>query len=102
MKSMVDLTGNDAGSMAQINLSLGIGLGVVAAVTATFGNLAAYAQTNIKRLLAYSTIAHAGYMLMAVGAMMVILNGPSHPRIDPHLEATRAVEALLFYLIVYL
>ena len=32
------------------------------------GNLAAYGQTNIKRLLAYSTIAHAGYMLMAVAA----------------------------------
>lgn len=41
-------------------------LAVVAAVTCTFGNLAAYGQTNLKRLLAYSTIAHAGYMLMAV------------------------------------
>ena len=29
-------------------------------MTATFGNLAALAQTNLKRLLAYSTIAHAG------------------------------------------
>ena len=38
----------------------------VAAVTCTFGNLAAYGQTNIKRLLAYSTIAHAGYLMMAV------------------------------------
>src|SRR3970282_284413 len=33
---------------------------------------------------------------------LVLLNGPSHPRIDAHAEATRAVEALLFYLIVYL
>jgi NADH-quinone oxidoreductase subunit N len=40
-----------------------------AAVTATFGNLAAYAQTNLKRLLAYSTIAHAGYMLMALATL---------------------------------
>jgi NADH-quinone oxidoreductase subunit N len=38
----------------------------VAALTCTFGNLAAYGQTNIKRLLAYSTIAHAGYLMMAV------------------------------------
>ena len=38
------------------------------AVTCTFGNLAAYSQTNIKRLLAYSTIAHAGYMMMPVVA----------------------------------
>ena len=43
-------------------------LAVIAAVTCTFGNLAAYGQTNIKRLLAYSTIAHAGYMMMAVAA----------------------------------
>ena len=45
----------------------------LAAATATFGNLAAYSQSNMKRMLAYSTIAHAGYMLMAVAAMMVIL-----------------------------
>jgi NADH-quinone oxidoreductase subunit N len=37
---------------------------VVAIVTCTFGNLAAYGQKNIKRMLAYSTIAHAGYMMM--------------------------------------
>jgi NADH-quinone oxidoreductase subunit N len=41
-------------------------LAFLAALTATFGNLAAYAQTNLKRLLAYSTIAHAGYMLMGL------------------------------------
>jgi NADH-quinone oxidoreductase subunit N len=41
---------------------------VIAAVTCTFGNLAAYGQTNIKRLMAYSTIAHAGYMMMPVAA----------------------------------
>ena len=35
-------------------------------LTVTFGNLAAFAQTNLKRLLAYSTIAHAGYMLMGL------------------------------------
>jgi len=96
------LVGSDAGTLANINFSLGIGLGVIAALTATFGNLAAYAQTNVKRLLAYSTIAHAGYMLMAVAAMMVVLNGPSDPHVDPHRDATRAIEGLLFYLVVYL
>src|SRR4029079_12017678 len=39
------------------------------AVTVTFGNLAAFGQTNLKRLLAYSTIAHAGYMLLAVATV---------------------------------
>ena len=44
----------------------------IAAITCTFGNLAAYGQTNIKRLLAYSTIAHAGYMMMPVAAGLVL------------------------------
>jgi NADH-quinone oxidoreductase subunit N len=39
-------------------------LAVISAVTMTLGNLAAIPQTNIKRMLAYSSIAHAGYMLM--------------------------------------
>ena len=39
-------------------------LGIVAALTMTVGNLAAIAQNNVKRLLAYSSIAHAGYLLM--------------------------------------
>ncbi len=40
-------------------------LAVIAALTMIVGNLLAIAQTNIKRLLAYSSIAHAGYILMA-------------------------------------
>ncbi|MFN9271022.1 MAG: NADH-quinone oxidoreductase subunit N [Planctomycetaceae bacterium] len=85
-------------------MHLGLALSLVAVVTTTFGNLAAYAQTNIKRLLAYSTIAHAGYMLMAVGAMMVLLNGPAgamysgNTRIE---AAADAIQGLLYYLVVY-
>jgi NADH-quinone oxidoreductase subunit N len=41
-------------------------LSVVAIVTLTLGNLAAINQTNIKRLLAYSSISHAGYMLLGL------------------------------------
>jgi NADH-quinone oxidoreductase subunit N len=70
-------------------------LAIVAAVTCTFGNLAAYGQSNIKRLLAYSTIAHAGYMIMAVAAA-VHLVGVSAT------GASEGVAALLFYLAVYL
>jgi NADH-quinone oxidoreductase subunit N len=44
-------------------------LAVVGIVTATFGNLAAFRQTNLKRLLAYSTIAHAGYMVMGIATL---------------------------------
>src|SRR5437588_7765261 len=41
---------------------------VSAALSMTLGNIAALVQTNIKRLLAYSSIAHAGYLLMAFAA----------------------------------
>ena len=43
-------------------------LSVLAVLTMTLGNLAALGQTNIKRLLAYSSIAHAGYALIGVVA----------------------------------
>ncbi|NOZ75973.1 MAG: NADH-quinone oxidoreductase subunit N [FCB group bacterium] len=41
-------------------------LAVLSVVTMTLGNLVALKQTSIKRMLAYSSIAHAGYMLMAI------------------------------------
>ncbi len=43
-------------------------IAIVAAITMIWGNVAAIAQPNIKRLLAYSSIAHAGYLLMALAA----------------------------------
>ncbi len=70
-------------------------LAFVAVITCTFGNLAAYGQTNIKRLLAYSTIAQAGYMMMPVPAAMVLAGS------DP--EAARAaMSAMVFYAGAYL
>ena len=44
-------------------------LAIVATVTMTIGNLLALAQTNIKRLLAYSSIAHAGYAMIGLVAL---------------------------------
>jgi NADH-quinone oxidoreductase subunit N len=43
-------------------------IGVISAVTMTLGNFAALNQTNLKRMLAYSSIAHAGYLLMGLAA----------------------------------
>jgi NADH-quinone oxidoreductase subunit N len=70
-------------------------IAVMAIVTCTFGNLAAYGQTNIKRLLAYSTIAHAGYMMMAIAALVAVAG--SHPDI-----AAKAAAGLAIYIAVYL
>jgi len=90
----------DAPALATIYLSLGVGVGVLGAVSSTFGNLAAYAQTNMKRLLAYSTIAHAGYMLMAVSAIIVMQTSTDDP-VWSSSVSNRAVEGLLYYLSVY-
>ena len=69
-------------------------LAFVAIITCTFGNMAAYGQTNIKRLLAYSTIAQAGYMIMPVPAAMVLAG--ENP------EAARtAMASMAFYAGVY-
>lgn len=43
-------------------------IGIIAALTMIVGNTVAIAQTNIKRMLAYSSIAHAGYVLVAIVA----------------------------------
>lgn len=67
----------------------------IAAITCTFGNLAAYAQSNIKRLLAYSTIAHAGYMLLPVAAALAVVD--SRPD-----AASRAIGSIGFYAAIYL
>ena len=61
-------------------------LAVLAVMTMTIGNLAALGQTNAKRMLAYSSIAHAGYML----AGLSVLDNSDGPA------------AVLFYLISYL
>jgi NADH-quinone oxidoreductase subunit N len=59
-------------------------LWLLAALTMTVGNVVALAQSNVKRLLAYSSIAHVGYMLVGLAAGL----GPGAP-------------AVLFYLGVY-
>jgi NADH-quinone oxidoreductase subunit N len=78
-------------------VAIAIVIGIIGAVTATVGNLAALVQVNIKRLLAYSSIAHAGYMLCALSLLI------QH---NPSTEAPRvwesAPQAILLYLAVYL
>jgi len=68
---------------------------IAAMITCTFGNLAAYGQTNIKRMLAYSTIAHAGFMMMAAAAAVGLVGQNRE-------HAESAVSALLLYLAIYL
>ena len=61
----------------------------ISAFTMAWGNVAAIAQSNIKRMLAYSSIAHAGYILMALAASA----GPD--------LAPAAASSAVFYLLAY-
>ncbi len=62
-----------------------LALAVLSALTMTTGNVIAIAQTNIKRMLAYSGIAHAGYLLVALAS-----------------ASQRGAASILFYLLVYM
>jgi NADH-quinone oxidoreductase subunit N len=90
-----DATGVTAAGLADVRHFSVYVIGLMAAVTCTLGNLAAYGQTNMKRLLAYSTIAHAGYLLMGVAAAVAMLGT------DP-VGCRAAVTAIAFYLGTYL
>jgi NADH-quinone oxidoreductase subunit N len=59
-------------------------IGVLAVVTMTIGNLVAIQQKSIKRMLAYSSIAHAGYMMLALPVLSM-----------------EAVESVMIYLFIY-
>jgi NADH-quinone oxidoreductase subunit N len=61
-----------------------ITVAVLAAISLVWGNLGALAQRDVKRILAYSSISHAGFMLMAIAA-----------------SSDRGAEALLYYLVPY-
>ena len=65
---------------------------VLAAITMTIGNVVAIAQSNVKRLLGYSAIAHAGYLLIGVAA--VTAHGQDSP------DAS-GITSVLFYLAGY-
>jgi NADH-quinone oxidoreductase subunit N len=65
---------------------------ILAILTMFAGNLGALVQTNIKRLLAYSSIAHAGYLLVAFAAVTYMAKEG---------DASAAYAAVLFYLLSY-
>ena len=67
---------------------------ILAALTMFVGNLGALVQSNIKRLLAYSSIAHAGYIVVAFAAVTFV-------KADVDGGASRAYAAVLFYLLSY-
>jgi NADH-quinone oxidoreductase subunit N len=67
---------------------------VLAALTMFVGNLGAVVQSNMKRLLAYSSIAHAGYILVAMASVTTLAS-------DERPGPIGAYAAVLFYLLSY-
>jgi NADH-quinone oxidoreductase subunit N len=67
----------------------------LAMVTMTTGNLLALWQTNVRRLMAYSSIAHAGYMLIGLSVGFAVAGGAAEAK---DFDGTGAT---LFYLVVY-
>ncbi len=67
-------------------------LAIMAVLSMAVGNLAAIAQSNLKRMLAYSTIAHMGFMLL--GLLSGVVGGN-------WLNAADAYSAAMFYIVVY-
>ncbi|OLD27340.1 MAG: hypothetical protein AUJ04_04340 [Acidobacteria bacterium 13_1_40CM_3_55_6] len=67
-------------------------LAIMAVLTMTIGNVVAIVQNNVKRMLAYSSIAHAGYALVG----FVAAGAASDP-----LERNSALNAVTFYLLTY-
>jgi NADH-quinone oxidoreductase subunit N len=76
-------------AMPAVGEAWGMLVAVLAMLTMILGNVVAIAQRNIKRMLAYSSIAHAGYILVAVSAAQ-------RPE-----DAPLAVSAAVFYLLTY-
>ncbi|MFP6753602.1 MAG: NADH-quinone oxidoreductase subunit N [Pirellulaceae bacterium] len=89
-----DIRQQQISALSPVRTFIGRLIALIAVITCTFGNLTAYGQTNIKRLLAYSTIAHAGYMMMAIPALMELAG------VDPA-GAEQAIAGLLIYIVVY-
>lgn len=65
------------GALAHISLSWGVILLIFGAVNMTYGNLMALRQSQVKRLLAFSSLSHVGYMLIGFGVAIQfgVLNG---------------------------
>jgi NADH-quinone oxidoreductase subunit N len=66
---------------------------MIAAVSMSLGNVLAILQDNVKRLLAYSSVAHAGYMLIGLAVAPRLAGDTSGP--------VGGVESVLFYLVAY-
>ena len=84
------------------------GFSTLAFLTMIVGNLLALPQRNVKRMLAYSSISHAGYLLVGVASLFVRTGNPARGGVLGVTELTAgapdtsaALRSILFYLLAY-
>ena len=77
-----------------------IAFGVLSVITMTWGNLAALGSQNPKRVLAYSSVAHAGYMMAALVAVAAWKNGDFLESNNEVLAAELIIGSIIFHLFV--
>ena len=80
-----------------VSLDWAVLLAVLAAASMTIGNVVAISQSNIRRLFGYSTIAHAGYLLVGVAASVKAVEVIP----DVPVFSSIGLDSVLFYLVAY-
>ncbi len=90
LMGLVSASGSVVGWPSHWKAGWAVAVALMAVLSMGLGNLAAIAQSNVKRLLAYSSVAHAGYVLVAFTA--IAADGTPAPM---------ALPAIYFYAIVY-
>jgi NADH-quinone oxidoreductase subunit N len=106
LTAMLSVVPKAAGLVASIKVLMAVGgpsialpgdlvtlVAVVAVLTMSLGNVLALMQFNVKRMMAYSSVAHSGYMLAGLAAVLAATG-------KPEVQAA-ALSAVLFYLATY-
>ena len=78
------IDGSFVSTVPILNINWPLLIAILSAATMTIGNLLALRQVNVKRMLAYSTISHVGFMLMALCTLNI-----------------EAISGIMFYLLMY-
>jgi NADH-quinone oxidoreductase subunit N len=93
----------DLQAISQVWTKLAITILLVSAASMVLGNLAALAQSSVRRLLAYSAIAHAGYILLGVATLPHYSMADIHHSLAAYkiVAAANSAIAVLYYILTY-
>ena len=98
MVALIKILYAAGGTTWQLPRQIGTLLWVLAVLTMSFGNVLGLLQTNVKRMLAYSSVAHSGYMLTGIATLC---GAASAGNSDPGPLQSTALQGVIFYLTAY-